>query len=94
MAAVRPQWTEVREARKALGLDGRVLLHAGPALAAPTRPPRPMLNAAALSCLHEGWAKNDQEAERILTETSATSEDDAETAVKKESPDTQEKSDG
>jgi hypothetical protein len=66
MSAVRPQWTAVREAREALGLEGRLLLHAGPALADPTRPPRPMLNAAVLSCLHEGWAKNHPEAERML----------------------------
>jgi hypothetical protein len=56
----------VREARAALGLEGRVLLHAGPPLADATRPPPPMRNAAVLSCLHEGWAKNEQEAERML----------------------------
>jgi hypothetical protein len=66
IAAVRPQWTAVRDARAALGLDGRVLLHAGPPLADPTRPPPPMRNAAVLSCLHEGWARNEQEAERLL----------------------------
>jgi hypothetical protein len=68
MGAVRPQWTAVRDARSALGLDGRVLLHAGPPLADPTRPPRPMLNAAVLSCLHEGWAKDESEAERMLAD--------------------------
>lgn len=66
IAGVRPQWTGVREARSALGLEGRVLLHAGPPLAEPTRPPPPMCNAAVLSCLHEGWARNEQEAERML----------------------------
>jgi hypothetical protein len=66
MAAVRPQWTAVRNARDALGLEGRVLLHAGPPLADPTRPPPPMLNAAVLSCLHEGWARDPAEAERML----------------------------
>jgi uncharacterized protein DUF1116 len=66
MAAVRPQWTAVKSARDALGLDGRVLLHAGPPLADPTRPPIPMLNAAVLSCLHEGWAREPSEAERLL----------------------------
>ena len=67
IAAVRPQWTAVRDARSALGLDGRVLLHAGPPLADPTRPPPPMRNAAVLSCLHEGWAKDEREAERMLS---------------------------
>jgi hypothetical protein len=66
MAAVRPQWTAVRDARSALGLEGRVLLHAGPPLADPARPPRPMLNSAVLSCLHEGWAADGAEAEKML----------------------------
>ena len=66
MAAVRPQWTAVRDARSALGLEGRVLLHAGPPLADPTRPPPPMLNSAVLSCLHEGWARDPAEAEHLL----------------------------
>ena len=66
MAAVRPQWTAVAAARSALGLEGRVLLHAGPQLADPTRPPPPMRNAAILSCLHEGWARDPEEAERML----------------------------
>ena len=66
MAAVRPQWTAVRDARSALGLEGRVLLHAGPPLADPTRPPPPMLNSAVLSCLHEGWARDPVEAEHLL----------------------------
>ena len=43
-----------------------MLLHAGPPLADPTRPPTPMLNAAVLSCLHEGWARTPEEAERLL----------------------------
>ena len=68
MAAVRPQWTAVRDARSALGLEGRLLLHAGPPLADPKQPPRPMLNAAVLSCLHEGWAKDEAEAERMLAD--------------------------
>lgn len=66
VAAVRPQWTAVRNARSALGLEGRALLHAGPRLADPTRPPPPMLNSAVLSCLHEGWAREPAEAERLL----------------------------
>jgi len=68
MAAVRPQWTAVRDARSALGLEGRVLLHAGPPLADPLRPPRPMLNSAVLSCLHEGWATDEAEAEKMLAD--------------------------
>lgn len=66
MAEARPQWTAVRDARAALGLEGRVLLHSGPPLADPTRPPPPMLNSAVLSCLYEGWANDAAEAERLL----------------------------
>src|SRR5205085_6547472 len=66
MAAVRPQWTAVRDARTALRLEGKVLLHAGPPLEDPTRPPTPMLNSAVLSCLYEGWARDAAEAERLV----------------------------
>jgi Protein of unknown function (DUF1116) len=66
MAAVRPQWTAVRDARTAVGLEGSVLLHAGPPLKDPTRPPTPMLNSAVLSCLHESWARDAAEAERLV----------------------------
>src|SRR3954451_7519959 len=66
MAAVRPQWTALREAREAVGLEGRVLLHAGPPLQDPQRPPPPMLNAAVLSCLHEGWAGDEADAENMI----------------------------
>jgi Protein of unknown function (DUF1116) len=70
IAAVRPQWTAVRDARSAIGLEGRVLLHAGPPLqgksSEPARLPPPMLNAAVLSCMHEGWAAGEREAQSML----------------------------
>lgn len=43
-----------------------MLLHAGPPLADPRCLPPPMLNAATLSCLHEGWARDVREAEGLL----------------------------
>jgi hypothetical protein len=64
--AVVPRWTAVRPAFAALGLPDRVLLHAGPPLQDPKSPPPPMLNSAVLACLHEGWAKDDAEAERLI----------------------------
>ena len=64
--AVEPRWTAVRSARDAIGLADRVLLHAGPPLPDPTRLPPPMLNAAVLACLYEGWAKDDAEAEKLI----------------------------
>lgn len=64
--AVVPQWTAVRPAREAIGLADRVLLHAGPPLPDPRRPPPPMLNAAVLACLYEGWVDNEAEAEALV----------------------------
>ena len=64
--AVQPRWTAVRPASEAIGLPDRMLLHAGPPLPDATRPPPPMLNAAVLACLYEGWAKDDAEAEKLI----------------------------
>ena len=61
-----PRWTGVASARDAIGLTGQVLLHAGPPLADPTRPPPPMLNAAVLACLYEGWAADEAAAQRHI----------------------------
>ena len=66
ICAVRPQWFAVRDAASALGLEGRILLHAGPARLNPARLPPPMRNAAVLSCLHEKWAASEREAEELL----------------------------
>ena len=65
--SVEPRWTAVSPAREAIGLADRILLHAGPPLPDPTRPPPPMLNSAVLACLYEGWAKDDAEAEKLIT---------------------------
>jgi hypothetical protein len=70
ISSVRPQWVAVRNAGEALGLEGRTLLHAGPAFSShgldPARLPPPMKNAAVLSCLHEKWAAGEREAEELL----------------------------
>ncbi len=63
---VVPRWTAVRPAREAIGLPDRTLLHAGPPLRDPTRPPPPMLNSAVLACLYEGWAEDEAEAEKLV----------------------------
>lgn len=60
---VEPRWIGVQAARTALGLPERVLIHAGPPLPDPQRPPAPMLNSAVLACIYEGWAKDDAQAE-------------------------------
>ena len=67
IVAVDPKWTAVRPAGEALGLPERVLLHAGPPLADPKSLPPPMLNSAVLACLYEGWAKDDAEAEKLIS---------------------------
>ena len=56
---MRPQWTAVRSAREALGLEARVLLHAGPETLDTASLPPPMRNSALLSCKHEGWRLED-----------------------------------
>jgi hypothetical protein len=67
IAAVRPQWTAVRNAADALGLQGKVLLHAGPSKLEAARLPPPMRHSAILSCLHEKWAATESEAEQLLS---------------------------
>ena len=66
ISSVRPLWVAVRSAGEALGLEGRVLLHAGPGQLESARLPPPMRNAAVLSCLHEKWAASEREAEDLL----------------------------
>lgn len=61
-----PVWSGVASAREAVGLPDRTLLHAGPPLANPTRPPPPMLNSAVLACMHEGWAADESSAEVLV----------------------------
>jgi len=61
-----PRWVGVASAREVLGLTERLLLHAGPPLIDPTRPPPAMRQAAMLACLHEGWATNEAVAEQLI----------------------------
>ena len=61
-----PRWVGVAPAREVLGLEERVLLHAGPALIDSTRPPPAMHHAAMLACLHEGWAADDAAAAQLI----------------------------
>ncbi|MSQ19491.1 MAG: DUF1116 domain-containing protein [Betaproteobacteria bacterium] len=63
---VMPCWTAVHRAGEALSLPPRTLLHAGPQFRDPRRLPPPMLNSAVLSCLYEGWAGDELEAERLI----------------------------
>ncbi|AFT72663.1 Putative alcohol dehydrogenase [Alloalcanivorax dieselolei B5] len=64
---VRPQWSGVAEARRVLPLPERTLLHAGPPFEDPRDPSPPILSSAVLCCLYEGWARNEEEAERLIS---------------------------
>jgi hypothetical protein len=66
LLAVRPVVAGVELASHALGLRDRELLHAGPPFAHPRDPPAPIVSSIVMSCLHEGWAADDAEAEALL----------------------------
>lgn len=68
LGKVRPAWTAVRTAREAVGLPEATLLHAGPPLDNPRQPPKPLLASAILCCLHEGWARDEAQAQRLIEE--------------------------
>lgn len=66
--SVQPTLVGVDTAGQALGLTDRQLLHAGPALADPTRPPPVLQSAAVLTAIHEGWAASETEAEHLIAQ--------------------------
>lgn len=66
LRAARPVLVRVATAAEVLGLAPRQLLHAGPPLADPRRPPAPLQSAVVMTALHEGWAANEAEAEALL----------------------------
>ncbi len=66
LLAVRPQLTGVVDATQAVGLAPRELLHAGPPLADPCRPPAVLMSSAVITCLHEGWASDAAGAEALV----------------------------
>jgi hypothetical protein len=62
----QPQLLRVRTAAEALGLRRHELLHAGPPLSDPRHPPQTLTSSIVMSCLHEGWAATEAEAEALL----------------------------
>jgi hypothetical protein len=62
----RPALHRVVSAREAIGLPPRTLLHAGPPLLDPAHPPAPLRSAIVATCLHEGWADDDADANALL----------------------------
>lgn len=59
-------WDVVAPARDAVGLEERVLLHAGPSFIDVTAPSCPVLSSAVISAVYEGWAGDEVEAERMI----------------------------
>ncbi len=72
LQAARPQLTGVRTAEEALGLAPLQLLHAGPPLRDPRSPPRTLASSIVVTCLHEGWAQDEAEAEHLLRDGKLT----------------------
>jgi len=68
LVASRPILVGVRRAGEALNLARHELLHAGPPLLDPCRPPPPMASSIVMTCIHEGWANDEPEAEALLRE--------------------------
>ncbi len=66
LAQSRPRLHAVTRGAQALGLAPHQMLHAGPPLADPCRPPSPMVSSAVLGSLHEGWATDEAGAEALL----------------------------
>lgn len=66
LLGVRPVLCGVERAADALGLTGRVLLHAGPPVADVGRIALPLRHSLLLAILYEGWAASRAEAEQLL----------------------------
>jgi hypothetical protein len=67
LLALEPQLVGVRPAAEALGLERGRLLHAGPPLRDPRRPPAVLLSSAVVAILHEGWTDSAEEAEAMVS---------------------------
>ncbi len=65
LMAARPAWTGVKTAGEAVGLERHTLLHSGPP--AEKAHVTPTLNSAAVACVFEGWAKDLDDADALLT---------------------------
>jgi hypothetical protein len=66
ITAVRPQWVSIQTAGQALGLQKHQLLHAGPPLRDARQPPAVLRSSIVMTCLHEGWAGSEADAEALL----------------------------
>ncbi len=62
LSTVRPAWIGLAEACVAVGLGPRTVLHAGPPYKPDQNIPKPVLSAAAVAAVFEGWADSLAEA--------------------------------
>jgi hypothetical protein len=62
----QPVWNRFNTAAEALALPENVLLHAGPAFAAPDQITAPILNSACVAAVYEGIAKDFDQAEAMI----------------------------
>ena len=62
-----PRWIAVGTAADLIKLPDMTVLHAGPPLINPHEPPQAILNSTILACIYEGWAKNEEDAENLIT---------------------------
>jgi hypothetical protein len=72
LLSLRPQLRAIRSGADALGLGPRELLHAGPPLRDPCRPPHTLASSVVMTCLLEGWASTESEAEALLHQGALT----------------------
>ncbi len=66
MFAVRPAWRNIVSAGAALNLEKYTVLHAGPPLLDKCNPPEPIRSSIVLTCLYEGWASTEAQAEALI----------------------------
>jgi hypothetical protein len=64
---VKPAWTGMTTAAKAVGLERHHLLHSGPPAAPSHALVTPTLNSASVACVYEGWAADLDEADALVT---------------------------
>lgn len=66
MKTVHPVWECIERASEALHIDRYTLLHAGPPLPDLRNPPAAIRSSMVLSCLYEGWAQDETQAEVLI----------------------------
>ncbi len=68
MIRCKPKLCRICNAGELLGLEGLVVLHAGPAIEDPRNLSEPLGNAIIVAILYEGWASDQSTARRLLSD--------------------------